>query len=66
MTNYEKLKNMTLEEVAKFLCAGYGACEGCAFIDEPTRCKEERSMYENWLYKEDCFTESGVDEEPHE
>lgn len=49
MNNYEKIKGMTIEEMAEFLCTGDVICEGCSFIDKPEECKKERRRFENWL-----------------
>lgn len=52
MTNYEKIKNMSIDEMATFLCSGDRACEGCAFIDNPKFCANERKPFKKWLKSE--------------
>lgn len=52
MTNYEKIKNMSIDEMAKSVCNGHKGCEGCAFMDCPNSCAREVEQYKNWLLAE--------------
>ena len=49
MTNFERIKSMTEEEFAKFLCDKDNHCETCKFKKDPEQCElvTEPTMY--WL-----------------
>lgn len=48
MTNYEKIKNMTIDEMAEFLCGGEFGCDNCT----KKGCETAKRVYRNWLNKE--------------
>ena len=51
MTNFERIKNMTVEEVVDFLNENCG-CGVCAFYNGEDECHEERTCREGmelWL-----------------
>ena len=52
MTNYEKIKSFTLEEMALFLCSGDRACEGCIYENEPILCAKGKKEFQDWLERE--------------
>lgn len=52
MTNYEKIKTKTIDEMATFLCQGDRTCEGCRGEKEPLFCIAERQRITEWLDKE--------------
>jgi len=39
MTNFERIKNMTVEELAKFLCDNDNHCNTCEFRNDPEKCE---------------------------
>lgn len=49
MTNFEKIKNMTEEELARFLCDLQNHCESCSYRNNSEECELviEPTMY--WL-----------------
>lgn len=49
MTNFEKIKSMTIDEMAVFLCHGDFDCEKCAYNDNKKGCKYEVGRYRKWL-----------------
>lgn len=49
MTNYEAVKNMSMEELAKFLCHGNYGCGRCVYKTDKEKCKAELDMYKDWL-----------------
>ena len=53
MTNYEKIKSMTIDEMAEFLCHGDFDCEKCAYKDNKKGCKDEVDRYKKWLEAEE-------------
>ena len=53
MTNYEKIKSMTIDEMAEFLCHGDFDCEKCAYKDNKKGCKDEVNRYKKWLEAEE-------------
>ena len=54
MMNYDKIKNMSLSEMSKFLCHGeHNTCETCGFKDYPARCGIEVAIHTMWLVSED-------------
>jgi len=52
MTNFESIKNMSMEELAKFLCRGNYSCGRCVYETDKEKCKAELDMYKNWLESE--------------
>ena len=52
MTNLEKIRSMTTEELAVFLCAGDKACEGCKYENDPEKCWTETEPFRRWLESE--------------
>lgn len=52
MTNYERIKSMTIDEMAEFLCHGDFDCEKCAYKDNKKGCKDEVNRYKKWLEDE--------------
>ena len=53
MTNYERIKSMTIDEMAEFLCHGDFDCEKCAYKDNKKGCKDEVNRYKKWLEDEE-------------
>lgn len=49
MTNYEKIKAMTLDEMARFFCEGEFGCEGCAGNFDKGICTSEHRRIKAWL-----------------
>lgn len=49
MTNFEKIKSLTINEMAEFLCHGDFDCEKCAYKDNKKGCKREVNRYKKWL-----------------
>lgn len=52
MTNYERIKNMSVEEIAEILasatlCLNFGSCEGLR-----CGCKECQELHKQWLESE--------------
>lgn len=52
MTNYERIKNMSVEEIAEILasatlCLNFGGCEGLR-----CGCKECQELHKQWLESE--------------
>lgn len=54
MTNFEKIKSMTIDEMAEFFCGGEFGCGNCAYNDNPNRCEKEVNRHKEWLER-DCF-----------
>ena len=54
MTNYERIKNMSKEDMTLFFCKGDYGCSGCLGTTDKTFCKEERSRVRTWLESESC------------
>ena len=52
MTNYEKIKNMTVEELARFLCFNKEPCKRCAFHSNPCLCSDAVDVHRKWLESE--------------
>lgn len=55
MTNYEKIKSMTLEEMAKLLCKkeqSVGDCSDCPFVCRPIMCQGAVLVRKKWLESE--------------
>ena len=53
MTNYERIKNMSVEEMASFLSASnYGECECCPMNYKDCDCSGTDSEVEKWLESE--------------
>ena len=57
MTNFEKIKSMTLDEMARFFCKGEFGCENCAYNDNPNRCEKEVNRHKKWLDEEEIKEE---------
>ena len=53
MTNYEKIQNMSLEKMAKFLCRHKVSvpCEYCT-ANNKQDCKTNVQIYKDWLNEE--------------
>lgn len=51
MTNADRIRAMTDEELAKLLCDFLG-CIDCPYLREPEACGEERIGWLDWLKKE--------------
>ena len=49
MTNFEKIKNMTEEELAKFLC---DTTKNCGFCEASDYCYYGHMGFATWLEKE--------------
>ena len=49
MTNYEKIKNMSVEEMAKFLCESFIVCSDCPVRDS---CVRDHEGFSYWLESE--------------
>ena len=58
MTNYEKLKSMSIEEMARELCQKLGICDGCP---SQWRCYDEGGLFLGICVKE--WLESEVETE---
>lgn len=56
MTNYEKIKGMTLEELGDFLCNSFDeAFENCEECPARNLCKMGNNGFKKWLEKDaDC------------
>ena len=52
MTNYEKIRSMSIDEMARFFCAGDRACKGCAFRGNDCLCKDAVEVHRKWLEAE--------------
>ena len=52
MTNYEKIRSMSIDEMARFFCAGDRACKGCAFRGNDCLCKDSVEVHRKWLEAE--------------
>ena len=52
MTNFEKIKSMSIDEMAVFLCHGDFDCEKCAYKDNKKGCEDEVSRYRRWLERD--------------
>ena len=52
MTNYEKIKNMSIGEMALFLCEGQETCKRCAFKNNPCMCSDAVEVHRKWLESE--------------
>lgn len=54
MTNYEAIKNMSPEEMAKFLCSNDSGvpCECCTGSNDPDACKANIQARKDWLNEE--------------
>ena len=51
MTNYEKIKNMTIDEMSKLLCHRDRDCKNCP-CDNTYYCNKEIKMFKKWLESE--------------
>ena len=49
MTNYERIKNMSKEELALYICESHMDCETCRFHWD---CESDGEGIENWLDSE--------------
>ena len=52
MTNYEKIKSMTIDEMARFFCKGEFGCEGCAGNFDKNICASEHRRIKAWLERD--------------
>lgn len=52
MTNAERIRNMTIEELLDFLCES--KCDHCVFLDDPVGCDDHpcKIGYLKWLNEE--------------
>lgn len=51
MTNGDRIRAMTEEELAKLLCDFIGCCE-CPYLRKPEECNGERIGWLDWLKQE--------------
>ena len=50
MTNYEKIKNMSFEEMTKVFCHGdNGSCRDCPIAEDSQLCLDAQDVIKNWL-----------------
>ena len=56
MSNFEKIKNMTIEEMVVFFCKGQFGCDGCWGQKESFVCNSEHERIRKWLEEEE-YTE---------
>ena len=55
MTNYERIKSMTIDEMAKFICQeGRTTCERCDLAHNPSICSEALEIHKQWLEDEEA------------
>ena len=52
MTNYERIKNMSIDEMARFLCSNEQPCKRCAFKNKPCLCSDAIEVHLKWLEDE--------------
>ena len=52
MTNYEKIKNMTIDEMARFLCEVDEGCDKCYGKEQPLFCSIAINSFKIWLESE--------------
>ena len=52
MTNFEKLKSMSLEKLAEFICENTMDCEDCVGFKYCTRSDGHANGMSKWLKKE--------------
>lgn len=52
MSNFEKIKSMTIDEMARFFCEGEFGCEGCAGNYDKSICASEHRRIKAWLKSE--------------
>ena len=49
MTNYERIKNMTIDEMARFLCQQGTPCKRCDLAHKPCICSDAVEIHKKWL-----------------
>lgn len=52
MSNFEKIKSMSIDEMARFFCEGEFGCSNCVYNDNPNHCKKEIGKHKEWLESE--------------
>jgi len=52
MTNFEKIKSMTIDDMTTFFCKGEFGCEGCAGNFDKSICASEHRRIKAWLKSE--------------
>lgn len=52
MTNYEKIKSLTIDEMARFFCKGEFGCMHCTYEDFPDGCEKEVNRHKKWLERD--------------
>ena len=49
MTNFEKIKSMSIDEMVMFFCEGEFGCDGCAGNFDKNICASEHRRIKGWL-----------------
>ena len=52
MTNYERIKSMTIDEMAKFICQQPTPCKRCDLAHNPCICSDAIEIHKKWLEDE--------------
>lgn len=53
MTNYERIKSMSIDEMAKFICQQPHPCKWCDLAHNPYICSEAVKIHKQWLEDEE-------------